>query len=77
MADHLAPHSGRVAPGARGRPPVGAEALLRIHFMNQWLNFSAPAMGETLHHRLLFRDFGGPKRRGAGPIDRLTLQPAP
>jgi len=45
--------------GARGRPPFGAETMLRIHFMQQWFNLSDPAMEEALHDRPLFREFAG------------------
>jgi IS5 family transposase len=46
-------------PGLRGRPPFAAEAMLRIHFMQQWFTLSDPAMEEALHDVPLFRDFAG------------------
>ena len=45
--------------GRRGRPPFNIEAMLRIHFMQQWFNLSDPAMEEALHDMPLFRDFAG------------------
>ena len=45
--------------GRRGRPPFPAEAMLRIHFMQQWFNLSDPAMEDALHDVPLFRDFAG------------------
>jgi transposase, IS5 family len=45
--------------GRRGRPPFPAEAMLRIHFMQQWFNLSDPAMEEALHDMPLFREFAG------------------
>lgn len=45
--------------GRRGRPPFATEAMLRIHFMQQWFNLSDPAMEEALHDVPLFREFAG------------------
>ena len=45
--------------GRRGRPPFAVEAMLRIHFMQQWFTLSDPAMEEALHDIPLFRDFAG------------------
>ena len=45
--------------GRRGRPPFSAEAILRIHFMQQWFTLSDPAMEEALHDMPLFREFAG------------------
>ncbi len=45
--------------GRRGRPPFAIEAMLRIHFMQQWFTLSDPAMEEALHDMPLFRDFAG------------------
>ena len=45
--------------GRRGRPPFAVEAMLRIHFMQQWFTLSDPAMEEALHYVPLFRDFAG------------------
>ena len=45
--------------GQRGHPPFPVEALLHIHFMQQWFTLSDPAMEEALHDVPLFRDFSG------------------
>lgn len=52
----VAPH---LPEGRRGRPPFPAEAMLRIHFMQQWFNLSDPAMEDALHDVPLFREFAG------------------
>ena len=52
----IAPH---LPEGKRGRPPFSVEALLRIHFMQQWFTLSDPSMEEALHDVPLFRDFAG------------------
>ena len=41
--------------GTRGRPPFAVEAMLRVHFMQQWFTLSDPAMEEALHDVPLFR----------------------
>ena len=54
----IAPHA--PAPGAKGgRPPFAVEAMLRIHFVQQWFNLSDPAMEEALYDMALFREFVG------------------
>jgi len=52
----IAPH----APVARtGRPPFALEALLRIHFLQQWYGLSDVAMEEALFDVPLYREFAG------------------
>ena len=54
----IAPHA--PAPGAKGgRPPFAVEAMLRIHFLQQWFNLSDPAMEEALYDTPMFREFAG------------------
>ena len=54
----IAPHA--PTPGAKGgRPPFAVEAMLRIHFLQQWFNLSDPAMEEALYDMALFREFVG------------------
>jgi IS5 family transposase len=43
----------------RGRKPFAVEAMLRIHFMQQWFTLSDPAMEEALHDTPLLREFAG------------------
>lgn len=45
--------------GRRGRPPFNIEAMLRIHFMQQWFTLSDPAMEEALHDTPIYREFAG------------------
>ncbi len=54
LIEPYAPESGR-----RGQQPFAVEAMLRIHFMQQWFNLSDPAMEEALHDVPAFRDFAG------------------
>lgn len=51
-----------------GRPPVGLERMLRIHFLQHWFNLSDPAVEETLYDSRAMRKFVG--------ID-LGREPAP
>jgi transposase, IS5 family len=50
----IQPHA---PPGKTGRPPFSVEALLRIHFMQQWFTLSDPAMQEALHDTPLYCEF--------------------
>jgi len=52
----------------RGRPPVGIERMLRIHFLQHWFNLSDPAVEEALYDSRAMRRFVG--------ID-LGREPAP
>ncbi len=45
--------------GRRGRPPFAVQAMLRIHFLQQWFGLSDPAMEEALHDVPLYREFAG------------------
>ena len=51
-----------------GRPPVGIERMLRIHFLQHWFNLSDPTVEETLYDSRAMRQFVG--------ID-LTREPVP
>jgi transposase, IS5 family len=42
-----------------GRRPILLEAMLRIHFMQQWFAYSDPAMEDALHDIPLLREFAG------------------
>lgn len=42
-----------------GRPPVGVERMLRIHFLQHWFNLSDPAVEEVLYDSLAMRGFVG------------------
>jgi len=51
-----------------GRPPIGIERMLRIHFLQHWFNLSDPAVEESLYDSRAMRQFAG--------ID-LGREPAP
>jgi transposase, IS5 family len=53
--------------GATGRPPMGIEVMLRVHYLQQWFGLSDPAMEEALHDVALYREFIGLE----GAMDRL------
>jgi transposase, IS5 family len=42
-----------------GRPPIGVERMLRIHFLQQWFNLSDPGVEEALYDSLAMRRFVG------------------
>jgi len=42
-----------------GRPPVGMERMLRIHFLQHWFNLSDPAVEEALYDWQAMRAFAG------------------
>ena len=42
-----------------GRPPMGPEKMLRIHFMQQWFKLSDPAMEDALYDTEPLRRFAG------------------
>ena len=63
LVELIGPHYPK---GKTGRPPMGIETMLRIHFLQQWFGLSDPAMEEALHDVPLYREFaglGGPMRR--------------
>lgn len=54
-----------------GRPPVGAERMLRIYFLQQWFNLSDPGVEEALYNSLAMRRFVGIDR-GREPVPDET-----
>src|SRR5688572_27119576 len=42
-----------------GRPPIGLERMLRIHFLQHWFNLSDPAAEEALYDSRAMREFVG------------------
>jgi IS5 family transposase len=42
-----------------GRPPIGVERMLRIYFLQHWLNLSDPAAEEALYDSAAMRGFVG------------------
>ncbi len=47
------------AKAGNGRPPVGAERMLRIYFLQQWFNLSDPGVEEALYDSAGMRHFVG------------------
>jgi transposase, IS5 family len=45
--------------GGTGRPPIGLERMLRLHFLQHWFNLSDPAAEEALYDALSMRRFVG------------------
>ena len=45
--------------GGAGRPPVGLERMLRIHFLQHWFNLADPAVEEALYDSRAMRRFVG------------------
>lgn len=45
--------------GERGRPPVGLERMLRIHFLQQWYWLADGAMEDALYDSQALRGFAG------------------
>jgi IS5 family transposase len=43
----------------KGRPPVGLERMLRLHFLQHWFNLSDPAAEEALYESVSMRRFVG------------------
>ena len=46
-------------PQGAGRPPIGLEWMLRIHFLQHWFNLSDPALEEALYDSRAMRRFVG------------------
>ena len=42
-----------------GRPPIGLERMLRIHFLQHWFNLADPAVEEALYESVSMRSFVG------------------
>ena len=59
--------------GKTGRPPFPVEAMLRIHFLQQWFGLSDPAMEEALHDVPLYREFAGLDDWGKPLPDESTI----
>lgn len=55
----IEPHRPQGGGPKGGRPPFPTEALLRIHFLQQWFSLSDLAMQEALHDVPLYCEFTG------------------
>ena len=61
--------------GQGGRPTVGLERMLRIHFLQQWFNLSDPATEESLYDSVAMRRFVGiDLGREAAPDESTILR---
>jgi IS5 family transposase len=61
--------------GKRGRPPYSPEAMLRIHFMQQWFGVDLSGDGRCpLHDMPVFREFAGLESRDEQLPDESTIQ---
>ncbi len=56
LCDVIRPH---YAKGVGGRPPIGLERMLRIHFIQHWFNLADEACEEALYDSLSLRRFVG------------------
>jgi IS5 family transposase len=59
--------------GENGRPPMGLEIMLRIHFLQQWFNLSDPAAEEALYDSAVLRRFAGVDLGRAPAPDETTI----
>ncbi len=59
--------------GRRGRPPMAASTMLRIHFMQQWYALSDPAMEDALYEIESMRRFAGLELNEDAIPDESTL----
>ena len=55
----IEPHYPKPREDGGGRPPVGLERMLRIHFLQQWYTLSDPAAEEALYDSQSMRRFVG------------------
>jgi transposase, IS5 family len=56
-----------------GRPAIGAERMLRIHFLQAWFNLSDPAVEEALYDSEAMRGFVGIDLGQEGAPDETTI----
>jgi len=57
----------------RGRPTVGLERMLRIHFLQHWFNLSDPAVEEALYDSAAMRAFVSVDLGREGAPDETTV----
>src|SRR6185369_8288930 len=61
--------------GERGRPPIGLERMLRIHFLQQWYGLADGAMEDALYDSQALRGFAGIDLTVAGVPEETTEFP--
>jgi IS5 family transposase len=59
--------------GERGRPPIGLERMLRIHFLQQWYGLADGAMEDALYDSQALRGFAGIDPTVAAVPDETTI----
>jgi IS5 family transposase len=59
--------------GERGRPPIGLERMLRIHFLQQWYGLADGAMEDALYDSQALRGFAGIDLTVAAVPDETTI----
>src|SRR5215208_6813122 len=59
--------------GKRGRPPIGLERMLRIHFLQQWYGLADGAMEDALYDSQALRGFAGIDLAVAGVPEETTI----
>jgi IS5 family transposase len=67
------------AKAGNGRPPMGAERMLRIYFLQQWFNLSDPGVEEALYDSAGMRQFVGidlGRETGAGRDHGVQVPPS-
>ena len=71
LVDLIAPY---YPEGKNGRPPFALEAMLRVHFMQQWFSLSDPAMEEAFFDTPLYREFAQLDAHGRLPDESTILR---
>jgi IS5 family transposase len=59
--------------GERGRPPIGLERMLRIHFLQQWYGLADGAMEDALYDSQALRGFAGIDLTVAAVLKATTI----
>jgi IS5 family transposase len=59
--------------GERGRPPIGLERMLRIHFLQQWYGLADGAMEDALYDSQALRGFAGIDLTVASVPEEMTI----
>ncbi len=59
--------------GERGRPPIGLERMLRIHFLQQWYGLADGAMEDALYDSQALRGFAGIDLTVTGVPEETTI----
>jgi IS5 family transposase len=59
--------------GQRGRPPIGLERMLRLHFLQQWYGLADEALEDALYDSQALRSFAGIDLSVAAVPDATTV----